>query len=322
MNSIADNDEYDDEEFDIDERDEEELDDDDEEDLETGDAEDNVESELDEDEWLDDEDEQDEDDEEDDDEEDDDNDAGEFTLDHLSAAYAGVLKQRGETEPDSADDSEAVEEQPVEPETEPAAEPAATKPTLEEIAREEEESDLAASPVSPESILEAILFVGGPKEVKLNSRKIAALMRNVSPKEVTSLAKQLNKKYEQENAAYRIVSEKGSLRMVLAPSMAHVQHRIRGGERAKQLSQQAIDVLAVVAYNQPIDRERVEKIRGYSSGAVINQLVRRNLLDIHSVENRKRQFCTTDRFLDLFGLESLEDLPQTHDVSDLEELAD
>ena len=91
-----------------------------------------------------------------------------------------------------------------------------------------------------------------------------------------------------------------------------------------RLSQSVIDVLAVVAYNQPVTRDQVDKIRGRSSGSVLNQLVRRELLSIEpgKTDPKVRYYSTTDRFLDLFHLEEIADLPQSHEVSDIEELAD
>ena len=252
----------------------------------------------------------------------------EFSLDQLSAAYAEVLKKR----PPANADQEALAESDPANETKQTAsrETVAEKSLREAQERTEDESteptvdDDAASPVSPETILESILFVGGPKEVKLNSRKIAAVMRDVSPKEITALSKALNKKYEQENRAYRIVSEKGSLRMELHPDMIPVQNHILGRDRATKLTQQAIDVLAIVAYNQPITREQVDQIRTRPSGSILNQMLKRDLLQMEVTESSPKQklFRTTDRFLDLFGLEEIEDLPQSHDVSDIEELAD
>jgi segregation and condensation protein B len=82
--------------------------------------------------------------------------------------------------------------------------------------------------------------------------------------------------------------------------------------------------MAVVAYNQPTTREQVEKIRGKPSGSVLAQLVRRELLLIESGETNAnvKYYSTTDRFLDLFNLDEITDLPQSHEVSDIEELAD
>jgi segregation and condensation protein B len=70
--------------------------------------------------------------------------------------------------------------------------------------------------------------------------------------------------------------------------------------------------LAIAAYNQPIDRDEADRLRGISSGGVLSQLVGCELLRIERPEEKPR-YHTTDRFLKLFGLESLEELPQSHD---------
>lgn len=255
-------------------------------------------------------------------------DEAEFSLEQLSAAYAQVLKNRPESAvvdnnpqlnlPPDAESIQTADHHSVDDRGPDDAKP--------NVARKQDPDvdDNAACPVSPSSILESILFVGGPKDVKLNSRKIAAVMRDVSPQEITALAKALNKSYEQEKRAYRIVSEKGSLRMELHPDMIPLQNHILGRDRATKLTQQAIDVLAIVAYNQPCPREQVDQIRAKPSSSILNQMLKRNLLQLEVTESLPTQklFRTTDRFLDLFGLETIQDLPESHDVSDIDELAD
>ena len=247
----------------------------------------------------------------------------EFSLDQLSQAYAQVLKERGtsDVDPSESEESSESDTEPAEPEVQAKKKSKrVTKKTLNEI----DAADNAGCAIPPESIVESILFVGSPKDVKLTSRKIAALLRDVSPKEVTAIVKKLNATYESQNAPYRIQSTKGDLRMQLTDSMDHIQARFRGGMREAKLSQQAIDVMAVVAYNQPVTRDQVDSIRARPSGNILTQLVRRQLLNVERTETKpiQRHYRTTDRFLDLFGLEEIGDLPQSHDVADIEELAD
>ncbi len=178
----------------------------------------------------------------------------------------------------------------------------------------DEANDLQVCPVSPRSILEAILFVGVPDSEKpLSVRQVASLMRDVSPSEVTQLVRELNAQYEEEDAAYRIIQDKNSLRMELVADCQPVCEGFYGEIRKVRLSQQAIDVLAIVAYHQPTTREHVSGLRGRDCGGILSQLVRRELLSVDpDPENsRVRLYRTTDRFLKLFGLESLEDLPQS-----------
>jgi segregation and condensation protein B len=191
--------------------------------------------------------------------------------------------------------------------------------TLEQI----DALDDGPCPVSPDSIVEAILFTGAPEGVALTDRKIAAAMRDVSPAEVRRSVAELNRQYEDQDRAFRIVEEAGHFSLQLIDEVNEVQNYYYGRNRATRLSQNVIDVLAIVAYHQPISRKDVEKIRAKPSGAVLNQLVRRDLIAPEDSETAKvRQYRTTDRFLDLFGLQSIRDLPQTSVVSDLEELTD
>ena len=238
----------------------------------------------------------------------------EFSLDQLSQAYADALKTRG-------DSPEEIQEPDHSSITEPSR---ADSTAFEEVEVAPEIDDNAGCPISPESIIESILFVGAPKGVTLNSRKIAAVLRDVSPKEVTQTVRALNAKYEKENAAFRIDSEGGVFKMKLDPELAEFQQDFFGRNRQVRLSQSAIDVMAIVAYNQPATKDLVEKIRLKPSGGVLAQLVKRELLAVEDGESNSKikYYSTTDRFLDLFQLEELADLPQSHDVSDMDELAD
>ena len=91
-----------------------------------------------------------------------------------------------------------------------------------------------------------------------------------------------------------------------------LRERFYGTVRETKLSQVAIDVLAVVAYNQGISRQEIDAMRDQSSGSILSQLVRRQMLRLERTEEKPRKtiYFTTDRFLQVFGLEDIEDLPQ------------
>ena len=192
-------------------------------------------------------------------------------------------------------------------------EPAAAEPdALPEVV-----DDDAACELSPRSILEAMLFMGSPDaDSPLTTRKVASWIRDVSPKEVTELAKHLQEEYEEQGMAIRIERDRQRLKLVLDPEFEPVRESFYGEVRKARLSQQAIDVLAIVAYKQPATKERVSDARGRDCGSILNQLTKRKLLQVdRDPENaRVRLFSTTDRFLELFGLDSLEDLPQAEDI--------
>ena len=231
----------------------------------------------------------------------------EFSLNQLSEAYAEVIEAQTGVRP-----TVGVREEPGQPADESDA------------SENDERNDDASCPISPESIIESILFVGAPRDVKLNSRKIASILRDVSPKEVTQIVRSLNQKYENENSAYRVKSDGGVFEMTLDPALLDFQQEFFGRNRQVKLSQAAVEVMALVAYNQPITREQVDVLRNKPSGSVLKQLVKRQLLEQKPGEEdpKVKYFWTAERFLDLFQLESLADLPQTHDVADIAELAD
>ncbi|MBM4000659.1 MAG: SMC-Scp complex subunit ScpB [Planctomycetes bacterium] len=175
----------------------------------------------------------------------------------------------------------------------------------------------ASCDLTPRSILEAMLFVGHPKNEPLECRDVAALMRGVRPSEIPGLVEELNAQFADEKCPYQIVSIGSGYRLELRPEFARLRDRVLGRTHAARLSQTAIDVLAIVAYNQPMTREQVDEVRGRPSGGVLNQLVRRELLRIDRVVEdgrRRNRFVTTDRFLALYGLSRIDELPQGQDL--------
>jgi len=174
----------------------------------------------------------------------------------------------------------------------------------------------ACCPVTPRSILEAMLFVGNRESRGLSAQQAAALMHGVEPEEIPRLVDELNERYAQSGRPYAIVDEGGSYRLTLRRAFRALQNRFYGRVREARLSQAAIDVLAVVAYEQPLSSEEVSRQRGKPSTHLLAQLVRRGLLRVErrGSPRRKAYYCTTDRSLELFSLESLEDLPRSEEL--------
>lgn len=229
-------------------------------------------------------------------------DDGGVSLDELSAAYAQLMTKG---------------EDPYEPAPAPS-EPAASGPWGE---MPEEDTDTPgdsdqACEVSPRSILEAMLFVGHPFNEPLTSKQVSSLMRGVRPDEIDALVVELNAIYQQAGAAYTIVAAGAGYRLELRPDLMPVRDRFYGRIKEARLSQAAVDVLAIVAYHQPVSAEEVDALRGKPSGAILSQLVRRQLLRISrpDVKPRKPIYETSDRFLETFGLDRIEDLPRSEEL--------
>ncbi len=171
-------------------------------------------------------------------------------------------------------------------------------------------------PICPRTILEAMLFVGHPDNEALSAEEAASLMRGVEPEEVERLVDELNTAYEADAAAYEIESSAEGYRLVLRGSFDRTREKFYGRLRQARLSKSAIEVLSIVAYHQPTTLEQVEQLRNSASGAILSQLVRRQLVRLERPQERPRRpfYYTTDRFLRLFGLSSLEDLPECEDL--------
>jgi segregation and condensation protein B len=224
-----------------------------------------------------------------------------LSLDQLGAALAGMLN--------SGDDPYAAA----------AGETAGGSVPGEELAtvvpKHAEQTDDACE-VTPRSILEAMLFVGSPQNEPLSSKQVAGLMRGVRAAEIDSLVRELNQAYQGRNCPYTIVAEGAGYRLRLREEYARVRDKFYGRARQARLSQAAIEVLAAVAYHAPITAEEVSRLRGTASGHILAQLVRRQLLRLQrsETEPRRAHYVTTARFLELFGLENLDDLPRSHDL--------
>lgn len=171
--------------------------------------------------------------------------------------------------------------------------------------------------LSPRSIFEAMLFVGDLDNKPLAPELAAGLMRNVSPEELIEIVHELNAEYARVAAPYHIIREGDGYRMVLRPEFEPVRSRFYNKTRETKLSQAAIDVLSIVAYQQPVTADDVQKIRKSPSQSILHQLVRRELIDAQKIIREKKTvtlFRTTDRFLKLFQIESLDDLPTVEEI--------
>jgi segregation and condensation protein B len=227
-----------------------------------------------------------------------------LSLDELSRAYEVLLKKGADPYPEG--DS---------PKSGPAGAEAASAAMAVDTLETPPDTGDDACPVTPKSILEAILFVGHPANEPLASERIAALMRGVTSEEIDELVRELNAEYAAEGRPYSIVSVDLGYRLALKPEFAGLREAFYGRVREARLSQSAIDVLAIVAYQQPISQDQIDRLRGKPSGAILSQMVRRDLLILERPPEKQARplYRTTDRFLDLFDLDQLSDLPRSQE---------
>ena len=192
--------------------------------------------------------------------------------------------------------------------------PADALSVFDPLAEELVESDQC--PVTPLSILEAVLFVGRPDSGPIDADTVASMMRGVRSAEIEQLVAELNEIYTADGHVMRIVSSGEGYRMQLAEEFSSIADRFYGRVREIKLTQSAIDCLAIVAYRPGITREEIDLQRGQPCGAIINQLVRRQLVEVKREGVRKQRvtrYYPTQRMLKLAGMESLDELPLAED---------
>jgi segregation and condensation protein B len=184
-------------------------------------------------------------------------------------------------------------------------------PVNEEAAPESE-----SAPPPLRRIVEAMLFVGG---APLTPERAAEAVRGLSLEQFREIIDGLNRDYRQQGRPYRIQVREHGYELALQPRFRSVHERLYGSTREARLSPAALDVLALVAYRQPITRQDVEALRGAESASALRQLVRLGLVAVQRGESAQRavEYSTTSRFLALFQLRSLDDLPRTQDLQKL-----
>jgi segregation and condensation protein B len=158
----------------------------------------------------------------------------------------------------------------------------------------------------PLLILEGLLFVASEPIQIAELARVAEL----PPAQVQCLLDELQRQYQSRGIRLQRIDER--VQLVSAPEIAVYAERLLGAPADTKLSTAALEVLAIVAYRQPITRAQVEAIRGVDSSGVIRQLLGRGLIaEAGRLElvGRPLIYATTPEFLRQFGLSALSELP-------------
>jgi segregation and condensation protein B len=222
-----------------------------------------------------------------------------------AAAEVGAEDWQLEAEPDAPLADEAV---PV-----PVPAPISPKPSAASTLFPNKVISSEAPP-SPEQILEAMLFVSGEA---VTATKACAAIRGLRPEQFRDLMDELMKKYRLQNRPYTLQPRDDGYILQLKPHFRYLREKLFGGPREARLSQAALDVLSLVAYRQPLPKTEVDALRGADSAGPLRQLLKLGLIAVTKraeAGNPAVSYGTTRRFLELFGLGSLDDLPRLGDA--------
>ncbi len=165
-----------------------------------------------------------------------------------------------------------------------------------------------------ESVIEAVLFAS---DEPLSLVRLASIAELSSVKQVRTAIEELNKKYESCNNAFRIEPIAGGFQMMTLEIYNSWLKKLSRARSETKLSPAALEALAIVSYKQPIIRADIEAIRGVASGEILRSLIYKGLVKIMGraeVLGRPMLYGTTKKFLQLFGLNSLKDLPKAEEL--------
>ncbi len=164
--------------------------------------------------------------------------------------------------------------------------------------------------VTTESIVESILF---STDSPLTAGKIAQLLGVGDASDVKKHIESLNDRYEQTGSSFRVQPIAKGFQMLTLPVYNNWVQKFHKSRFDSKLSGAALETLAIVAYKQPILRANVESIRGVAAGDMLVRLREANLVRIVGRAEeigRPLLYGTTNRFLEIFGLSTLKDLPK------------
>lgn len=161
--------------------------------------------------------------------------------------------------------------------------------------------------------LEAMLFAHAEP---VETERLADALR-LSVGETQELLERLQKRYdEQESGLALLRFEPDRWQMTTRPYYGEMVKRILDTRRNAPLSPAALEVLSVIAYNQPVSRSFIEQVRGVDSSSTVTKLLEKGLIEEAGrldLPGKPVAFQVTDTFLRVFGLGSLKDLPPLHD---------
>ena len=163
--------------------------------------------------------------------------------------------------------------------------------------------------VNLEAVLEGLLFVVGDDGLTLN--QITSILE-VNEEDAKKLVSSLREKYEEDSRGIRIHFLGDTFKLTTKQEHKDYYKKLIENPETNFLSQAALETLAIIAYNQPLTRVKVDEIRGVGSHQLIRKLVAKGFVKEvgrSDLPGRPILYATTHEFLDYFGLSTIEDLP-------------
>lgn len=239
-----------------------------------------------------------------------------MTNENLAASTDESAPENG-----AADEQNDITEQVSSSES--TTEPAAEQPAQDVGAQAETETspDQPSQPTdlppgfepTVESVVEALLFAS---DESLTPARLSEIV-GTNVRQLRKHIDDLNEKYKASNNAFRIEQIAGGYQMLTLSEYNHWLKKLVRARDDGKLSQPALETLAIIAYKQPIIRADIEAIRGVAAGEMIRNLMYKGLVKITGraeIVGRPMLYGTTKKFLEVFGLNTIKDLPKAEEL--------
>jgi segregation and condensation protein B len=164
-----------------------------------------------------------------------------------------------------------------------------------------------------ESVVEAVLFAS---DEPLTPNRLADIV-GISVKYIREHINNLNDKYQANNNAFRIEEIAGGYQLLTLSSYNPWLKKLLRARSDSKLSPASLETLAIIAYKQPVIRADIEAIRGVAVGEIVRSLMYKGMVKIvgrAEVLGRPMLYGTTKKFLEVFGLNTLKDLPKIEEL--------
>ena len=166
--------------------------------------------------------------------------------------------------------------------------------------------------------IEAVIFASEEAVTLQTVRQVTG--RDLDSAEFQSIIEKLNAEYAQTGRTFHIHRIAGGYRFLSRPEFSDILKKLLAPNIRRRLSQSILEVLAVIAYNQPVTKGEIQQIRGVSPDYAIDRLLLRGFIEVRGRADspgKPLQYGTTKEFLDLFHLSSLKDLPKLREIKEI-----
>ena len=239
-----------------------------------------------------------------------------MTEENLAASTGESAQETGagDEQNDIIEQESNNEETPTSADEQPAQDVGAQAETGTSGAQQPQPTDIPPGfEPTVESVVEAVLFAS---DESLTPARLSEIV-GTNVRQLRKHIDDLNEKYKANNNAFRIEQIAGGYQMLTLSEYNHWLKKLVRARDDGKLSQPALETLAIIAYKQPIIRADIEAIRGVAAGEMIRNLMYKGLVKITGraeIVGRPMLYGTTKKFLEVFGLNTIKDLPKAEEL--------